>query len=301
MLLEMRRYSQYVAKLTNFYFANGQSQLEMWDLYNPIDWTIPLEFRCSLFVFLLVIAVSRIKRLLYRILLIASLALFSFYTGFWSGFCFFFGVLMADIDIWRLAHEVPIDHSNDRQAKLAKSASVLKIILWSAIFIFGLFLASAPPPVPFDEAALGYAYLYELIPTDLFQFGIIDDQHRFYSTWSAAILFAAIRELSLVREFLCCCFVQYLGKVSYSLYLVHYNLATMLGATPLYFAEPLSKWLYGTDNNDKLTPLGQYLGMCILGQMLQIPILFWASDVFERNVDRPCIAFARWFEARTTS
>jgi peptidoglycan/LPS O-acetylase OafA/YrhL len=80
--------------------------------------------------------------------------------------------------------------------------------------------------------------------------------------------------------------VQYLGDISFSLYLLHYPMIFTIG-------QPLTVWL--------IESIGvQSIGF-VLGGLLLTPVLICVSDVHWRLVDENSLKLTRWIFARMSS
>lgn len=84
-------------------------------------------------------------------------------------------------------------------------------------------------------------------------------------------------------------FAQYLGKISYAIYLVHGPVLHTMGYSVMKFT-----WTHvtGTDTD------GRYITGFLLASFLVIPLVVWVADIFWRGVDEPVVKFARRVEER---
>ncbi|KAK3956104.1 acyltransferase family-domain-containing protein [Pseudoneurospora amorphoporcata] len=82
---------------------------------------------------------------------------------------------------------------------------------------------------------------------------------------------------------------QYLGKISYAIYLVHGPVLHTLGYTVMKFT-----WtrVTGTETD------GHYITGFLLASLAVVPLVVWVADVFWRGVDEPVVKFARRVEER---
>ena len=82
--------------------------------------------------------------------------------------------------------------------------------------------------------------------------------------------------------------VQYLGRISFSLYLMHGPVTHSLG-----FACMNVMWsVVGWD-----TAFTKGLGFGVAG-VVTLVVTVWAADLFMRVVDEPCVRFAKWLEGK---
>ncbi|KAK1774158.1 acyltransferase family-domain-containing protein [Copromyces sp. CBS 386.78] len=82
---------------------------------------------------------------------------------------------------------------------------------------------------------------------------------------------------------------QYLGKISYAIYLVHGPVLHTLGYTVMRFT-----WtrVTGTETD------GHYITGFLLASLVVVPLVVWVADVFWRGVDEPVVKFARRVEEK---
>lgn len=99
---------------------------------------------------------------------------------------------------------------------------------------------------------------------------------------------AAVGRLTLWQRFFESSLIQYLGKISYALYLVHGCYIHTGG----YLIE---KFIY--DNVTGLEGNQYNIGFTISG-CIALPIVIWWADVFWRGVDAPSVKFAKWIETQ---
>ena len=259
-------------RISNLFFLNGTSQLEIWDHYNPIDWTIPLEFRCSLFVYLLLLACSRIRNSRKRILFIMAWTVWSFLLGCWPVTSFFAGVAIAELDIRR---EMKRDTEDSRN--------------WFWIFVLGLFLASNPAPTDPEEAAFGYGLINLFTPKNMF----VEDT-RFWSTIAGITVFLSLTRLPFMKSLLSKSIPQWLGRISFAFYLVH-------GPVMWIVSGLLSDRVPGVTPASSVTSLWYFETFFFLLHFVQLPITFWIATLVDRFVVMPSARLSVTLEKRLTT
>jgi peptidoglycan/LPS O-acetylase OafA/YrhL len=81
---------------------------------------------------------------------------------------------------------------------------------------------------------------------------------------------------------------QYIGKISYALYLTHWIVIRV-------FALRFRDKIWSVTRKD--TELGYHGGILLTG-ILYIFVCVWMADLYWRMVDLPTIGFARWLEKK---
>jgi len=99
------------------------------------------------------------------------------------------------------------------------------------------------------------------------------------------IVWAMISD-SLLQGFFKSSVLQYMAKISFSLYLVHGPVLHLFG----YSFVPTFLNLIGGNENERYQ-LGVLLAFIAL-----TPVMLWIADVFWRLVDQPCATFILRFE-----
>lgn len=257
-----------------------------WDLYynyyNPHLWTIPVEFRCSIVLFVTILATSRLVSAV-RMGLVACLIWFCMRWGRWDVVHFLFGMIMAELDLKNGTWErQPEKTTSSNTSKLPKFR-ISRRKLWISIFIFGLYLGSSPNTgykwTPF------YMWIAKLTPKTY------PEPHRFPQTLGAALIVFSINRSKDIQKLFTNPLSQYLGKISFAFYIVHGPILHSLG----YSIMP-SIWNVVGKESDFQYCLGFFIGWLIC-----LPVSLWAGDVYWRAVDIPSTKFARWIEDKLVS
>jgi peptidoglycan/LPS O-acetylase OafA/YrhL len=245
-------------------------------------WTIPVEYRASMFLFLTMVGTAGLKTSA-RWATVVGLMCFTYRSDRWEMLLFFAGMLLADWDLIRGAHEpiplcllVPKDTPLPRSQRIEKAA----VWMWMAVGVLALFLLSQPNEG--HEDTPGWVFLSLLIPEWW------SDKDRYWQCVGAVLLVLCVahspttwQRLFNTRT------VQYLGKISYAIYLMHGPVFHTAG-----FA--IQRWAW------RITGVGGVaygLGF-VLASVFVLPLVVWVADVFWRLVDAPVVRFARWFEAK---
>ncbi|KAK2752591.1 hypothetical protein FQN55_006704 [Onygenales sp. PD_40] len=282
-----------------------------YNFYNPQLWTIPVEFRCSIILFLTILTVSRFQ-VWIRLTLVSSLLWYCIRWGRWDVVLFLSGMLMAEIDlihgIWEntappptpipLDDNIPLhnghninssdidDYTNDLekahyQPTQASPPWTTRRTFWIAIFIIGLFIGSSPNSSP-GKTPFFRTLAITLTPK------YYPEPHRFLQSLGAVIVVCSINHSPDLQQLFTNSLAQYLGKISYAFYIVHGPILHSLG----YSIMP-TIWRYTGKATDAQYCFGFLVGWCIC-----LPVSIWVADMFWRGVDVPSVKFARWVERR---
>lgn len=187
---------------------------------------------------------------------------------------FFGGFLLAELDIRRRA----------KAAINTYGSTHLAPRVWSTVYVLtflaGVYLGGQPNANV--EHAPGWATLYSYIPAHF------RAKQRYWTTWSGYLLvWSTSNHLPLQRIFTNG-LVQYLGKISFPLYLVHGAVIHTVGYAMMDF-------LWGAFGRDTVLRKESGFGIAAL---CVIVVAVWAADLFMRVVDTPTVKFAKWLEEK---
>jgi peptidoglycan/LPS O-acetylase OafA/YrhL len=252
--------------------------------YDVHLWTIPVEFRASMLLFLTIIALARLRPWL-RLTILFGLSLFVLRNDRWEMMLFYSGMFIAELDLIRQSPSGPSGFSSRSLSFLPMPAlprkSKLARPFWFVAGIVALYLMSQPDD--FSEKTPGWIWLYSLIP-DWFS-----EKYRYWQCIGSILFIVAAARQPLLQAPFNTRVVQYFGKISYSLYLVHGPVMHVLG----YLIMPLAWKITGHATR------AQYISGFFLGAAINMPLIIWAADLFWRFMDAPSVKFARnlenWF------
>lgn len=253
--------------------------------YNPHLWTIPVEFRCSIVLFITILATSRLTSII-RMPLVVSLIWFCSRYGRWDVILFLCGMLMAEIDLINGTWERPANSSavrDDRtHIRLCPGGKIFATVsrrrLWLTVFVLGLYFGSSPN-LGFKWTP-GYMWIWKITPKTY------GEPHRFPQTIGATLIIFGINHSPNIQKLFTNPLSQYLGKISFAFYIVHGPILHSLG----YSIMPSIWAMTGKESNF------QYCLGFLIGWSICLPISIWAGDIFWRAVDVPSVKFARWIE-----
>lgn len=174
--------------------------------YNDHTWSIAMEFRGSIVVYTSLLALAECATNM-RLLCEAGLVYYFLYiVDGWYCALFMVGVFLCDLDLLLLSDQAP---------KMFRR-NIGKWFWW-LLFIIALYLAGVPSAsneIRDLKTEPGWYYLAYLKPQAMWDF------RWFFRFWAATFAMISIPRLP-VKKFFETAFCQYLGKVSFALYLVH--------------------------------------------------------------------------------
>lgn len=182
-------------------------------------WTIPAEFRCSMGLFLTHVMVAKMSPRL-RISTLTALMIWGVSWDRWELWPFWAGMAIAELDIIRISKSTKLPSST--AATSTRRSNFFSTVFYSATFLLSLFLLSYPDAA--GHATPGYITLTRLVPPSFTQ------MHRFWPTIGAILIVWSTCNLSVLRrKVFCWSVIQYLGKISFPLYVMHGPVIHTLG------------------------------------------------------------------------
>jgi peptidoglycan/LPS O-acetylase OafA/YrhL len=277
----------YWVELKNFTFIFRMGG-EPWFNYNFHLWSIPVEFRGSIIIYTALLAFSRCRknaRLLCEVVLIFY---FMYVVDGWFGAMFVSGMLLCDLDLLAL--------SNDLPRWLYKFESFKELIFLN-LFVISIYLGGVPSHDADTEIlrkSYGWYYLSFLKPQAVFDF------KWFFLFWAATFLVASVPHIPPLKAFFEHRFNQYLGRISFSLYLMHgpvlWTIADRIYAAVGFVRTVHEENIPGWINKFPLPKVGP-LGMepaFFLPHIILLPLTLWLAEICTRLFDEPSVTFAKW-------
>ncbi|CZT11377.1 uncharacterized protein RAG0_15550 [Rhynchosporium agropyri] len=247
--------------------------------YDPVIWTIPLEFYGSFICYFLLLALAHVPSNATRMVLVAVFAVICMYLGAWNGFCFSSGMLLADFN---LAQE---ESSTSPPFQASRYSILWKVIFGMAFYVAGF------PTLSYKQAHTlpmpGYQFLLSSTPMSL----NMEDHSRWWWSISGVTMLFCISQLPSFKAFFEANICQYLGKIAFSLYLVHQFCVMLFG----FWMQRLILGLFGINQSQ-----GGffYWVACVIWYVPFTALVFGIASQVERLVDAPSVRFARWLEER---
>ncbi|TVY81598.1 hypothetical protein LSUE1_G003562 [Lachnellula suecica] len=241
--------------------------------YDAVVWTIPLEFYGSFMCYILLLVLVRIPGNRMRMSLVAATSVCFMLLGSWNMFCFSAGMLLADFNLGQ----------DEKDTVTSPRAS----IIWSIIFAASFYVAGFPTLMMGEMPMPGFEFLLHLTPTSLH----LEDRARFLWSISGVLLLLSISQLPRLKAIFETNFSQYLGKIAFSLYLVHEFCIQLFGLG-------IQGILFKLTGLEPRANTLMYWLVCVVWYLLfTLPVFAVAAQV-ERWVDAPSVRFARWLEGK---
>jgi peptidoglycan/LPS O-acetylase OafA/YrhL len=234
--------------------------------YNPQLWSISLEYRGSMVVFLSVLGLAR-TRTCVRVATESAIIIHAFGHKRWDVALFMCGMFIAEVDVF-------IHSSTTRKAMMQKK--ITKALLITSILV-GLWLSGYPRD--HGLKSYGYGFLRDIPPYTGYR-------RRFWLAISAIMIIGPLPYLPSIQNFFTTRLLKYLGRISFALYLVHGLGNRTVGISILNWTGSM----FGTE--------GYWVDVlrCSVSLLLYVPIIIWWSDIFYRAIDAPSARFAKWIE-----
>ena len=262
-----------------------------WSGYDGHLWTIPVEFKCSVILFLIVLSLQRCKtwvRLtLEAIVFIQSFCIYMrYYISLFMG-----GMMLAEVTVlydkyiqsqYQLIpndETVKEEEDNPQERAYAKRHWAINAALWIAL-TGGIYLSGFSKHDGVDTP--GYRFVKNIWPFDA------DYKRHVIYTYAAILINWSVAFLLPTQRFLCTRWVKFLGRISFSLYLIHGPLQRILG-------HPLLKLTWAITGTKSYHSFN--LGFA-MASFIYIPIVLWLADLFTTAVDLPTLTFGRWVERK---
>ncbi|KAI0490149.1 acyltransferase family-domain-containing protein [Xylaria cf. heliscus] len=284
---QLAHYAQAVMVLSDPYGGGGVS----W-VYGDSLWTLPIEFRSSLVVFTMLLALSKCTRRA-RVVITLCVAFYSFWYFHWCELLFVGGMLAVESSLpsQRLAstHGLGVDEARvgfrvrrTRSPWYGPSRSqALRRVCCLVAFLTTLFILGMPEQGRGAADSYGFRTLVELIPARFDAAGAAD---CFWKPVAAVCLVLVIDKSRFLQGIFTTRLAQYLGRVSFALYLVHmlilHSLGYWLGEYFLQLTGSDSNWRYGA-------------GVGLAGVTVGC-VIIWAADLGSRFVDANAVRFTAW-------
>jgi peptidoglycan/LPS O-acetylase OafA/YrhL len=239
-------------------------------------YTIPIQFRTSMILFVTIIGLAR-TRTLVRFSILAFLFSYCMWVGRWEVALYFGGMLLAEYNLAQLERSSISLRGKKGSSSATKTVSMASKVFWSCCFFGGLYLGSFPRVLGAAQKTPGFIWLSHLTPNP-----------RYWQTYAAILLVWSLDNAKFLQPMFISSYAQYLGKISFSIYIVHGPVLHVFG----YAIVPAMWKIMGNDISFQYQ-LGFFLGLLVLS-----PIVLLIADIFYRLIDVPCAKLAMWVESK---
>ena len=267
---------------------------EILNKYNDHTWSIPLEFRGSIVVYTSVLAFARCRTSLRLCLYGVLIFYFLYIVDGWFCGLFAVGMLLSDIDLLAAKDQLPQIFSYFRPAQSW---------IFYAMMAVGLYLGGVPSiaiEVEHLQESPGWYLLSFLKPQAAYDF------RCFFRFWAASFVVAAIPQIPRIKAFFETSFCQYLGRISFSFYLVHGPVLWTLGDR-IYAATGRVREGHKTLTPGWINllpfpswgPFGLEVNY-LVAHLVLLPVTLWLAEVVTRLIDEPSLKFSQWLFDRSS-
>lgn len=260
----------------------------IFNAYNDHAWSLPLEFRGSILVWTVLLGLSRCRTNM-RLILEASLIFYFLYiVDGWYCAAFMTGMLLCDLDLLAEKNQLP---------EFLERFQNVKTWVYYVLFAIAMYLGGVPSisnDIGHLRQSPGWSLLSYFKPQAFWDF------RWFFRYWAATLFMIAIPRIGWLKGFFETAFCQFLGRISYSLYLVHGPILWSVGDR-IYAAVgrihdrqiatipgwmnimPLPSW----------GPFGFELNY-LIPHLILLPLTFWVAEIVTKLVDEPSLKLSRW-------
>ncbi|RMZ78680.1 hypothetical protein DV738_g3747, partial [Chaetothyriales sp. CBS 135597] len=256
-----------------------------------VSWTIPLEYYGSITVWVALLFTARITSFGVRTAIFGILIFMYTATDEWYVVQFLVGAIYAEYQIVceeqrQKKAEIGATIPASRRRRLVRKVGLIFLL------IVGLYLCSMPghwTDLKTDELQPRPFYDWFIPPREWYRWTQVD---RFIWDIGADCVLIAFGEIESLQRFLEKRPFQYLGKISFGLYLCH---MTVRGLLKPWDESYLRLWGLEDGVLEQVASL-RYAGAYWTRILVGMPVLFVVAGLFERWVDRPSINLGRKFE-----
>ncbi|KAK0115878.1 hypothetical protein ONS95_012925 [Cadophora gregata] len=293
---------------------------------DPHLWTIPIEMANSVILFAVLIALSRCK-VQVRMALVAAIILVAMRAGQWVVSEFLMGMWLAELGLiqqgwetqssWSETHQVNTDGEDEvllreegaedkegvlqpgysprqqtrfRQLKqLRRIVNITLKVVCTLSLIPTIWLAGWPQDYAEQDPGFNWIIRHTGSAYNM-------QANRIWLPWFGLVAFFIIfacQQLKFLQAIFTTPAVRYLGKISYSMYLIHWSVLESMA--PRLFP-PVLRWATGLSGGN-IGGWGVTL-VFLLTLAFITPVLIWVADLFCVFIDDNSVAFAKWVEGK---
>lgn len=263
--------------------------------YDRNLWTIPVELHGSMVIFVTLLGLARVRGR-YRMGLLCGLVLYAICYFHLHIFLFLSGVVLAELHHARVSPPGRVadgggrgeisDLSSPAPPAASRRRCTATQLFWLLHLLAALWMLSMPSIEDGAGESPGYMLLASCIPAS-YQ-GKAGLQDTFWVNIGAVYLVLVLECAPFLRAVFTTRIAQYLGRISFALYICHGTLLYTLG------------WHVSARALARTGAGGEWGKAAGVGATVSVvfPLLFWMSDVVARHVDARSVRWARWLQGR---
>ncbi|CAJ2509411.1 Uu.00g144370.m01.CDS01 [Anthostomella pinea] len=222
MMSALQNFAVVVSEWANPFTFNGY-----FPRYDPHTYTMPMELRGSVILYTLLLGTAALKAG-WRLAIAVSLAIYTLRMGRWEVAIFIGGMVLSEVDVLSSADPSELAEADriflpEGRKRGGRLATWPARLLRYALLVVALYLLSYP------DAHAKYTPGFRLLASLAPKYYSWDDKWRFYHSIGALILLPCVLRSTNLRWLLETEPAQYLGRISFSFYLIHGPVLHSLG------------------------------------------------------------------------
>jgi peptidoglycan/LPS O-acetylase OafA/YrhL len=247
--------------------------------YGSQLWTIPIELRCSLLIYVALIGLAKVRPTI-RMSVNVAMGVYFLLESHPEVTLFLSGTILAELYLIRQEHTL-IRQEHTVSPPSRNSESRKQRIQSCLLFVLGLFFASYP--LHCGEESTFTAPLYRV---SSFLIGKSISSPNLFVTIGSVLLVYVVSRSPFLQDMFTTSVARYLGKTSFALYCVHQAMIDWFGYRSMLFF-----WSFtGHDT------VFRFESGLVLAWIFQTIATIWVADIFWRFVDVPTISITKWLE-----
>ncbi|KAK2001929.1 acyltransferase [Colletotrichum falcatum] len=273
--------------------------------YDPVLWTIPVEFQGSMIVFLMHVAFYRLRpriRILFSLFALA----YAVRSGYWQFSLFLSGLCMATLNFHgQVQHDIhdptspTLPYASNTltlesfrfsffpSGSLGKDHTGKKAIQ-IASFLGALWVLSYPESTA--SIAPGYKTIFSLTPANYGR------GEYFWLPIASMWLVFTVDKSPVIQPLFTNRYIQYLGRISYAIYLVHFSMIWLYGIHLIRLCATITGSPFAANSESVSWAIS-----AILATIFYLSGTICVADFVQRYVDAQSVKFSAWFESKVVS
>ncbi len=279
----------------NFPYESEEMARPSGIIYDRHLWTIPVEFRCSMLIFAILVGTVRIRPR-WRLGIHLIFFLNCLFTERFPESLFLAGMILAEVDTIqhqksndslyavRPQHTHELKLSGEGYARpwpVTRFQPCFRELLGLLMFVPGLFLLSIPPQR--TEQYPAFSSILMMVPRYLWE------KDRFIRAIGAIMVTWPVATSSIIAPLFTNAFANYLGQISFALYLVHGSLIKSVW----YWLQPKLITMINPDVTSVLSTQ-QFINLWLSGYIVMLALVLLCAHIFHKAIDERSVTFARW-------